>query len=467
MSLVIPDSYTSQNGSGVAATTYSFNFKFFQNSEIIVNVTDSLSNVTPLSLANGDYTITGAGNDLGGSITIAAAIPTTSKVTIARVVEATQKSSFTTGDRLPAKTLEAALDKITMLYQQAVRTLNKSVRGADTASDLTPLATFPTDGIYNLSNDHGALKWLTPSTTSIGTGSIIPGNISTQTQTGWSFPATVTSSGGFIGNLTGNASSSTTAAACTGNAATATLAASATTAAACTGNSATASAPFAGSALSKAAAKAWVTINPNAWLYSAANTFTTAYTTNVSAQTSTVTMTKTAAWTAATGVVPAMIPQIGDWVTVSGVTGVTSINGTYQVTAVTNVTGNYSFSFVVPSVLTGTAVSTGVSLKGVSVIGTGSNTSFNVSSIARGATGTLTVNFTGTPFADTNYLLVSNIFDFSGSSVCYLANPLVTLVSGVPTNSNKTTSSCTIVINNNAGTLVDLSGYAELIFFGN
>jgi hypothetical protein len=493
MSLATDTSYnTYPAGSG---NPFVIPFKFNQNADIVVSVTDSTNNVTKLTLdtgSGGDYTLTGAGNVSGGSANITAPISTTSKVTIARVVTATQLSSFTTGDRLPASTLEAALDKITMLYQQAYRMLNKTVRGADTASDLTPLATFPTDGLYNLSNDHGALKWLTPATTSIGNGSIIPANISTQTQTGWSFSAAVSGLAGFLGNLTGNLTgnllSSTgsvivdnTASTFTGNV-TGNITGNVTgnilspsgsvvlldTTGALAGNASSASAPQSGSVLAAGTAKAWVTINPNPWTYSAASLFTTAYTTNNTTTTSTVTMTKTAVWTAATATAPAMIPAVGDWVTVSGVTGITStasINGTWQVTAVTTISP-YTFSFVVPGILTGSPISTAAVLKGVSIIGT----PFNVSSISRTGDktvlGTLLVKFTGTPFADTNYMMLANTNDFTGSTASFSTNLLVSLVSGIPTYTNKTTSSCTFSICT-AGALIDTPGYSQLVFFGN
>ena len=97
-------------------------FYFIDATDLTVYVTD-LAGVTT-TLPNGTYTVTGAGSQSGGTITTAAAVPITSSVVIARNVPATQLTSYTTGDRLPAATIEKSLDKLTMLAQQGQRSIN-------------------------------------------------------------------------------------------------------------------------------------------------------------------------------------------------------------------------------------------------------------------------------------------------------------------------------------------------------
>jgi hypothetical protein len=124
-------------------------------------------------------------------------------------------------------------------------------------------------------------------------------------------------------------------------------------------------------------AKAWVNFNGSATDYTSGNTVTY----SAGASTTTVTITR-ASHTVA----------VGDSVTVSGVTGATGVNGTYQVTAITGTT----IVYVVPSVVTGTVAGTAVVR--VATI----RSSYNVSSITKNGTGDYAVNF-ATAMADANY----------------------------------------------------------------
>jgi hypothetical protein len=79
------------------------------------------------------------------------------------------------------------------------------------------------------------------------------------------------------------------------------------------------------------------------------NTITYAINTPVAGST-TVTITRASAWPS--------LPSIGDYITISGVTGATAVNGTYQVTEASNTT--FTVKYIVLSVVTGVVGGTAV-----------------------------------------------------------------------------------------------------------
>jgi hypothetical protein len=86
-----------------------------------VSTVDTLGTEAILDL-NTDYIVTGAGNQNGGSLTTTFAVPIDWHLRIERIVEPTQLTSYQEGDAFPALSHERALDKLTMLVQQALRT---------------------------------------------------------------------------------------------------------------------------------------------------------------------------------------------------------------------------------------------------------------------------------------------------------------------------------------------------------
>ncbi len=203
MSVQNSTSSVQYTGNASTSTAYPIPFYFFSNGDIVVQRTDANDNVTTLTLG-ADYAVTGSGVSTGGSITTTAAWDDTNVITISRVLDFTQPTSYTNAGQFPASSHEKALDRLTMLCQQLFRYHKKSVRGSDSSPDLMPIPAQPSIGTYVLGVVNNALQWITPSTAAIGNGSVIPSNISTQTTTPWSFAAVVNGLLGFAGNLTGN-----------------------------------------------------------------------------------------------------------------------------------------------------------------------------------------------------------------------------------------------------------------------
>ena len=108
-------------------TAYSVPFLFSANADLVVVVTTSAGVDTTLTLTT-DYTVTGAGVTAGGEIVTVAAVPSTSTVTIYRLVSATQLTVYNENAEFPAASHEAALDKLTMIAQQNARSVGQSFR---------------------------------------------------------------------------------------------------------------------------------------------------------------------------------------------------------------------------------------------------------------------------------------------------------------------------------------------------
>ena len=93
-------------------------YYFLEDEHLSVVYTDGFGVDTTLTLTT-DYTVTGAGVLSGGTVTTVAHYPSGGVLTILRVVPATQETDYTETDPFPAEALERALDKLTMLVQQA------------------------------------------------------------------------------------------------------------------------------------------------------------------------------------------------------------------------------------------------------------------------------------------------------------------------------------------------------------
>jgi len=120
------------NGNNSTTVSYPIPFYFFHDEDLLVTSINSLGTETVLQL-NTDYIVTGAGNQNGGSLKTTFAMPLNWKLRIERIVEPTQLTSYQEGDAFPALSHERALDKLTMLVQQALRAGGGSAGGGGRA----------------------------------------------------------------------------------------------------------------------------------------------------------------------------------------------------------------------------------------------------------------------------------------------------------------------------------------------
>lgn len=129
-------STVSYNGDGVT-TVLAVPFYFLANSQLEVQQTNN--NVSPpvtTTLVLGtNYTVSGALNEAGGSVTLTVAAPTGYVTAISRNVPATQLVHYVPNDPFPASTHEQALDQLTMLCQQLLTALGYTVSLPASASN--------------------------------------------------------------------------------------------------------------------------------------------------------------------------------------------------------------------------------------------------------------------------------------------------------------------------------------------
>ena len=110
-----------------ATTNFAVNFYFLENShlQVILVAANGLETVQTLTT---NYTVTGAGNEAGGSITMLVAPPTGTQLIIVRSVPATQETDYIANDPFPAESHERALDKLTMLAQQNKSDADRAIK---------------------------------------------------------------------------------------------------------------------------------------------------------------------------------------------------------------------------------------------------------------------------------------------------------------------------------------------------
>lgn len=128
------------SGNGTT-TVFTVPFYFLAAADLQVILRSSAGVETVQTLTT-QYTVTGAGVPSGGSVTMLTAPPSGTTLTILRNVEATQETDLLPNDRLPAESLETALDKATMLIQQLDEEVGRSLKYP--ATDAAMSAQLPT-----------------------------------------------------------------------------------------------------------------------------------------------------------------------------------------------------------------------------------------------------------------------------------------------------------------------------------
>lgn len=131
-----------------ATISFAYPFRIFADSDLLVIRSDAAGNETAFVL-NSDYTVTGAGDAGGGSITIidnalppdpASKVPSGYKLTLMRNLAYTQAVDYGEGDAFPAESHELALDRLTMLVQQTKEQLDRALRVKRSSTLTTPIA---------------------------------------------------------------------------------------------------------------------------------------------------------------------------------------------------------------------------------------------------------------------------------------------------------------------------------------
>lgn len=135
MTVQTSSSTASFAGNGVT-TTFPLGFKFNAASDLVVlAINDATGAVANLTL-NSDYTVSGAGNDSGGSITTTLPADTGVTIKVARVLDILQLTDLRNQGSFFAEVHEDAFDLLTMFAQQNAADSNQAIRVA--VDDPTP-----------------------------------------------------------------------------------------------------------------------------------------------------------------------------------------------------------------------------------------------------------------------------------------------------------------------------------------
>jgi hypothetical protein len=118
--MTVSSSTNSASYSGNGSTTvFAYGFKIFDDSDLTVTLVNDTTGVETLQTLTTNYTVSGAGTNSGGNVTFVSAPASGVTVKIERVMPYTQTTAYTENDPFPAQAHEDALDKLTMLTQQA------------------------------------------------------------------------------------------------------------------------------------------------------------------------------------------------------------------------------------------------------------------------------------------------------------------------------------------------------------
>lgn len=120
-------------GSGTTGP-FTVTFPFRTEDELLLIKTDSGGTDTTLTLTT-HYTVSGGGTPPAtGSVTLVSALAVGEVLTIIRNTPVTQDSDYVDGNSLPAETLEANFDKLTLIVQELQYDTNRAVQLPQTSS---------------------------------------------------------------------------------------------------------------------------------------------------------------------------------------------------------------------------------------------------------------------------------------------------------------------------------------------
>lgn len=125
----------STNGS---TTLFQFPYYFLEDEDLEVVLKNNSTGAETILVLTTNYTVTGAGNAAGGSITTLSTYASGYTLSIFRNPQVVQETDLEENDSLPAESLEKALDKLTMIAQRHDDLLERSV----TLSDGTAAGSF-------------------------------------------------------------------------------------------------------------------------------------------------------------------------------------------------------------------------------------------------------------------------------------------------------------------------------------
>lgn len=110
-----------------STTVFSFPYLFYANGDLVVTLTDADGVETTQTIVT-HYTVSGAGNPAGGSVTMLTAPATGESVTIERVVDLTTAFSPAAGEPFDPETVETQITRNVMMAQQLDEKTDRTIR---------------------------------------------------------------------------------------------------------------------------------------------------------------------------------------------------------------------------------------------------------------------------------------------------------------------------------------------------
>jgi hypothetical protein len=114
-------------GNGIA-TVFPYSCKITSANDLLVYLEDTLTGFTTLKTLATDYSVSGVGSDTGGNVTMVAPPVVGTNVLIVRSTPRTQNTNYVEGDKFPASSHEAALDKLTAIVQEIDARLDRCLQ---------------------------------------------------------------------------------------------------------------------------------------------------------------------------------------------------------------------------------------------------------------------------------------------------------------------------------------------------
>jgi len=115
------------NGDG-ANKNFPIGYKFNSAADLVVLLLDDAEGTTQVLTLNSDYSVTGAGDDEGGAVTLEVAPTLNQRLKITRVVDIVQLTELRNQGKFYAETHEDAFDLLTMIAQQQQTEINNSLK---------------------------------------------------------------------------------------------------------------------------------------------------------------------------------------------------------------------------------------------------------------------------------------------------------------------------------------------------
>lgn len=100
------------------ATSFPVPFRFLQNRDLRVTLIQDQDGTTHELVLDSDYTLSGANQAAGGTLTTTTPLATGQTLIVERVMSITQETAYQRNDPFPERAHEQALDRLTMIAQQ-------------------------------------------------------------------------------------------------------------------------------------------------------------------------------------------------------------------------------------------------------------------------------------------------------------------------------------------------------------